>query len=755
MAKPSEEDKRLLSTVVDHFYKEDTPTRERQIRNWRRLKLYWANFSQIYWSEVAQDWKIANRDVSNEDTDQEYYDRPVNVFRAFIETIIAALSIQIPAISCSPDDADNPLDLSTAKAGDKIAEQVYKHNNVVFLWLHALYVFMTEGMVACYNYSHKDEAYGTYNEPKYKDEEVEAHVCPNCEQRLADDIFSNKVIDEFNPGDAESELQDTIKNEGPVCPVCGEILDPDLQKTKLIVNRLVGTTTKAKSRICLEVYGGLYVKVANYARCQDDTPYLLLMYETHYANALEEYPHLREDIPSGGWSNVGINDPYEQFGRLNVEYRGDYPLENVTIKHAWLRPASFNILPDADYDALKRKYPNGVRVDLVNETVAGCEAEKLDDHWTLTKNPLADYLNHDPLGELLTNIQDITNDLISLILQTIEHGIEQTWADPAVVDFNAQGQIEAQPGTITPTKTVTGKRVSEAFYSTKTAALAPEVIPFFRLVQELGQFVSGALPSLFGGQSGKGGSKTAAEYAMSRSMALQRLQTPWKMLTLWWKDIFSKVIPMYIQNLEEDERIVEKDDKGNFLNVYIRKAELAGKIGSIELESSEQIPISDEQQKEMMLNLLQLNIEELNAAFTSPENLPFIRKLVRIPQFKLPGEDDRQKQYEEINLLVASAPIVMAPEINPTLVQEEVEPTELPSVPIDPLVDNHEIESATCRTWLIGPAGRLAKIENPDGYKNVMLHMKEHINMMQQNMQMMAQQQPANEPGTKPEVEKV
>src|SRR4029077_6115185 len=121
----------LLKTVVDHFDKEDRVTRERQIRHWRRQKLYWNNFSQIYWSEVAHDYRIYGRDTTfGADTDQDYYDRPINVYRAFLETIIAALSVQIPAITCVPDDADNPLDLSTAKAGDKISELIYKHNNV-------------------------------------------------------------------------------------------------------------------------------------------------------------------------------------------------------------------------------------------------------------------------------------------------------------------------------------------------------------------------------------------------------------------------------------------------------------------------------------------------------------------------------------------------------------------------------------------------------------------------------------------------
>src|SRR5438445_7805858 len=89
----------LLKTVADHFNNEDRATRERQIRQLRRLKLYWNNFSQIYWSEKAHDYRVYNRDANSTDTDQDYYDKPVNIFKAFLETIIAALSIQIPAIN--------------------------------------------------------------------------------------------------------------------------------------------------------------------------------------------------------------------------------------------------------------------------------------------------------------------------------------------------------------------------------------------------------------------------------------------------------------------------------------------------------------------------------------------------------------------------------------------------------------------------------------------------------------------------------
>src|SRR5215472_4441877 len=172
---------RNLRTVLEHFDKEDRAVRERQIRTWRRLKLFWEGFQKAWYSEVAHDWRIWDETTAEGDTDQSYYDKPINVFRAYLESIIAALSITIPPLKCFPDDADDALDLSTAKAGDKIAELVYRHNDVSLLWLHALFIFCTEGMVACHTYSHKDENYGTWQKKEYEDTD-EVHQLTSCPQ---------------------------------------------------------------------------------------------------------------------------------------------------------------------------------------------------------------------------------------------------------------------------------------------------------------------------------------------------------------------------------------------------------------------------------------------------------------------------------------------------------------------------------------------------------------------------------------------
>jgi len=745
--------KNLLKQVVEHFDEEDRAVRDRQIRTWRRLKLLWENIQHTYYSEVAHDWRIPDSERAGEDTDQGYYDKPVNVFRAYLESIIAALSVTVPPITCFPDDADNPLDLATAKAGDKIAELIFRHNDSPLLWLHALFIFCTEGMTACYSYPKEDEKYGTYEEKKYEEtlEEHEYSICPICKMEMADRIISDQQRDKYSPDDDDVVANDILFNqEMDLCPNCARMVIPDLQKSTLTVTRLVGVTHNPKSRICLEVYGGLFVKVPIWARKQEDCPYLIYAYETHYANVLQQYPDLRDKIVKQGAGAPGGYELYEQWGRLSPQYHGEYPINNVTVRNSWLRPSAFNILQEDDAEELKKLFPNGAKVVMVNDCVADACNEALDDCWTLTYNPLADYIHFDPIGLLLVSVQDITNDLISLVLQTVEHGIPQTFADPKVLNFNAYREQPATPGAIYPATPKSGKTLSESFYEVKTATLSAEVLPFANKVQEVGQLVSGALPSLFGGQVS--GSRTASEYSMSRSQALQRLQTTWKMLTIWWKTVFGKVIPMYIKEMKDDERQVRKDEFGNFINVFIRKAELEGKIGSVELEANENLPITWNQQKDAIMQLLETNNEQIIGTLASPENLPYIKRAIGLTDYIVPGESDREKQYEEIQQLINSEPIVMPPDPMMVMQAQQMgmpppQEQELPSVEPEFDVDDHKLEADICRRWLVSDAGRLCKIENPPGYKNVLLHMKMHKDMdMQKQMQEMMQQAPPMDP---------
>ena len=283
--------------------------------------------------------------------------------------------------------------------------------------------------------------------------------------------------------------------------------------------------------------------------------------------------------------------------------------------------------------------------------------------------------------------------------------------------------MESVPGGIYEATPKSGKSLQESFHEIRTANLSPEVMPFAQNIQNLAQLVSGALPSLFGGQM-EAGSGTASEYGMSRAQALQRLQNTWKIFTFWWKEIFGKVIPMYINEVKDDERDVQRDDEGNFINTFIRKAELEGKIGKVELEANENLPLTWSQQKDVIMQLIQTTNPEILAIIGSPKNLPIVRNAIGLTDFFVPGEDDKDKQFDEIKMLLNSEPMPTGDPMMP----------EMPSVDIDPVYENHSIEFEAVRSWVVSEAGRQAKVDNEAGYRNVLLHGKLHYMQMQNSM---------------------
>ena len=748
MKLPSEDIQSALKTIIDRFRSEDKAVRERQLRMWKRLKFMWEGFQHVWWNEVAHDWRIydlQNLDANSSTGDASYYDKQANIFKALLESIIAALSVNIPGIIGVPDDADNVLDMQTAKAARKIASLIAKHNDIKLLWLHSLYICMTEGLVCAYNYPKEDLSYGHYDEPKYEDTEVSVKnlICPNCKTNIASIPLSNEERDEYDPSDDDVVSHNLLLNKDEnLCPQCLMQVDPEFQEDKMIVPRFVGYIRKPKARQCIESYGGLYIKVPNYATCQAEIPYLCFSKEIHYSFIIEEYAKDDSDLSEKirNLKGAGFNDAYERWARLSPQYMGEYPLDTPTLNQWWLRPASYATLSDDSMaKKLRSKFPDGCKVVMVYDTILCVENESLDDHWTLTYNPLTSHIHHEPLGEGIVPMQEVLNEMINLILQTTEHGIPQTFADPGVLNFEAYSQLEATPGMVIPTKPLgSSKSLQDGFYEVKTATLSQEVMPFVQFIQDMAQMVSGALPSLWGGAQ-PNSSKTASQYSMARSQALQRLQNQWDMFRLWWKNIHGKVIPAFIECTLDDERFVEKDEQGNFINVFIRKAELQGKLGSIELEGAEQLPISWAQMKDVVMQLLSTNNPLVQQAMAAPENLALIKSAIGIEDFVVPGEDDREKQYEEILLLVNSAPIQNV-QLNPQTGTPQ--PTQEPSVEVDPF-DNHQVHAEICKEWLVSEPGRLCKIENQPGYMNVLLHWQKHNQIVQQAQMQSIQMQEA------------
>ena len=193
---------------------------------------------------------------------------------------------------------------------------------------------------------------------------------------MADKTITAVQEDKFAPTEEDAGIDAAIDEGAEMCPNCAGQIVPDKVQQTVTVTRLVGVTNHPKSRICMEVFGGLFVKVPVWARSQKECNYLIYSYETHYANVLEEYPELKDKIIKQGSSNY---DLYEQWGRTSPQYHGEHPINNVTVRNCWLRPAAYNVLNADEMEDLRKQFPDGCKVVVVNDAVAHACNENLDD----------------------------------------------------------------------------------------------------------------------------------------------------------------------------------------------------------------------------------------------------------------------------------------------------------------------------------------------------------------------------------------
>jgi hypothetical protein len=762
---------RLLSQLIDDLERPEYSIRQQMVMVWRKMENYWRDRQYIIWDEVAGDWRTPEelRQMDNKiEIDPASYAKIINIYKAHGEAIISALSSGLPYVRFFPDDADVPEDLFTAKSYSKISELIQKRNKGQLLFIRALFVLYNCGTVFAYNENKDTTQFGTHKKKQYEDKPIinRQHFCPSCGMMMGSDQLDAPEPTDAVPGSVQSA--NTLPPPQPMqCPQCGEMVQPDTEDFEDIIPQLIGETEEPKSHEFIEIFSGQHVKAAHWARTQAQLPYLTLETEEHYALLRDIYPEIADKIIP-----TTASETFDAQSRTNADYRGDTPRDLTTFKRSWIRPWAYNVLlktnpstqgsgmegeelDDASY--LKKLYPEGVYIAKVGEIIAEAVPDKLDDHWTVTMNPLSNFLHADPLAQPLVPVQDITNELTNLTLETIEFGIPETFYDSETIDADQYGKSEARPGMLYPAKARPTMGLDSSFHTVKTSALSQEVDNFANRITDAGQLVVGAQPTIWGGAlEGAGG--TAREVEQSKASALQRLNLTWTMLKIWWADVMAKSVRSFAVNMKDDEKYVEA--KGNsFINVWIRRAEMTGKVGSIEPDVNEAFPISWAQKRDILMNMIALKNPMVESVLAHPENAGTIASVIGFPELYIPGDDARNKQLYEISQLVMAQPMVMPPPMPVQGVEGEAGPPmngpgegEPPmqeqfqsTIPVEEWND-HPVESETCKAWLMSDVGIDTKEKNPAGYMNVVTHMQEHDKFIQQAQAAeMAAQAPVND----------
>lgn len=681
-----------ILALIEIAEKEDLDIRQPMLAKCKRNDYYFNNIQTVYYDAVARDYRSIESALAESGNQLDDVDdvKMVQIYRAYAESLISALSVEAPNMEVAPDDAENPEDIQTAETYQRAGEMLSKHNEAPLMIIKALTIQFNFGTIFIHNYYKKDPAYGVIRKPIKEEQKPKPVFDLRCQ-------YCGELID--------SGLDQEVVSEGSSikCPNCDYTGPPNVYKRLEYITEVTEWEDTPKGRSGFDIFGPNYVKVPMYARRQENCGYLILRLEDDCAKFKAVYED--DDIDKDG----SDTEKYERWSRIPPEYVGTMPEDLTTARYAWFRPWFYKKLKnETREELLNRKFPNGLCVTVIGKTVLERTHERLDDRWTISFDPRANFIHAEPPGNALVPMQDVTTDIFNLGLQSIEFGIPETFVHPKTLNLKKYSSTPAAPGMMTNANPPEpGRQLSEGFHTVQTATLSGEYTQFSRDLTSMTQFITGAFPSIFGG-SNLSGSDTATEYVESRGRALQRLQLTWGIIKCVWSKMLFKCTTDYLTNLIEDDKFTDKKN-GTFINVWIRKSSLNGKVGHVEPELDGHLPQSWAQKKEFLMNLIQLANPELTPIILHPSNVEILKKSTGMPEFYIPGEHDRNKQFSEFYELSQGQP-----------------QGDLPSVDIDIDVDDHVVHMLVLKNILVSQLGMQLYKENPAGYENNIMHYRRH-----------------------------
>jgi hypothetical protein len=287
-----------------------------------------------------------------------------------------------------------------------------------------------------------------------------------------------------------------------------------------------------------------------------------------------------------------------------------------------------------------------------------------------------------------------------------------------------------------------------------------DMIQFMENLQgPLAQFVTGVLPSLFGGSMAD--NETASGYSMARDQAMGGIGLIYREMKSLYARVMLQGVRCAAYNRVNDIKMQLPGRNGKPEPVQVEIEDLKGNLRCLP-ETDENFPESWSQKRNAFMTLFGQAAQNpiLMNILQQPDNQVLAQQMFGIEGLVIPGADSRNKQLVEIDQLLSEPPSPNQPAMHQAAVVKTVaqiaqhhglqvpappQPTPeqllMPSVPIDPIFDDHQIEFEECKRWINSPEGQEAKQMNPKGFQNVRLHALAHYQQVQAQAAQAAQQQ--------------
>jgi len=766
-----------LRELVRQYRQEGVTARRHEIRRVRQARLFWQGLQYAWWNPNDMNWHLPFEQKFNDDRALEEmprYQFVTNFYQGFGLSFVAVLSQDVASVRFYPQSAQSLVDIAAAKAASDVAELVERNNHVEHLLTSIGYFLWTDGKLGAYvRYVADGQRFG------FREQEILAGVeiplgtdvweCPQCGMETAvggdqrPDSSDQGAGDdgETLPGSLHSAAgapnygaqentgrsgrDDTASVYGSNCPGCGaEFGGKDLRRAERVtVPRVVETRRVANGQEVITIAGGLELNTPVWANEMHEFPYLQWQTEVHRAKLKAAYPHAANKIETT--PSQGAEDVYARVSRISVEqglpsiHPGDALMNLITFDRTWLRPWAFYSVEDEEVRReLLALFPDGCYVAFAGDAYCEARNESMDDHWRVLHALPGDGQNRPSVGDSLVQVQERYNVLSNMQAETYEYGIPPIYADPQVLDFDALANQVAEPAAHFPARARPGQPLAAGFFQPAPAQVPPDMIRHQQdLIGPVAQFLTGLFPAVFGGNMED--VKTASGYALARDQALGRLGLVWRRLKQFYGEVMLLGVEAFRKSRPEDLDVPLLGPDGMLDARMIRVADLKGNI-AVHPEADETFPRLKSQQRGVLQQLFGLKDPLIQEAMADPANIGYIKNVLGLTELVVPGEDSRNKQLREIQVLLGVAPIVV--EVPAAGGDQRADNSEqeagrasrtvvLPSVAVDLLLDNHAVEFEECKRWANSEAGQSARMTNPAGFANVRAHAEAHLRAMQ------------------------
>ena len=675
------ESARALVDLVDEYRRNDASERERCVDEWVRAAAYWEGDQNLY-EDLETGTMRPMRDSPDWDESwEDIPDRVMNIYRVHGESVIAATVSDMPSVTFWPDDADSEDDKSTAAAWTVASELIQRQNRqalldrrtAMFIWLYG----------HAFSY--------TWTETSAREFE---RGWPVTGQPGPDGL-------------QEREWADIPKT---------------LQNVEIISPREVHADSRA-DRL-------------------EHSPFLIRYARKHRNWLIERHPEY-----ASMFDQETEDDGYEDTARAH-EHGHREPQAGIgegwiEVKYVWLQSWAIREPSGADgnrsglLDRAREEFPDGVHMLIVGEDLVYARNERMLDHWTKFMRSVEEGANPPAQGKQTIETTDLENEAANAMIDALKHSVPALFSVTSIIDpeeFTKAPALAGQwHGTAEPPN---NKSLGESFWQPQGTRLPDGIDHVLAYLKATGEKVSGDLPSIMGAPN-RGGSKTLGEWMDSKAQATKRLDITYFDLGDFKAETMGKAVKLYFDEIQRprdgmlyDRKSVKKQGS-EYVNVWIRHAQLQGRVGDITPEAVRGVPLSIHEQRRVLLELIQQPTPVTEAILADPGNLGEAVRLLGLRTMSIPHADSTDKQRNEIKELLKSGPQMTVDPDSQEQVPMVGKPGSAwegrPMSTIDPHdTDYHEIEAECIRTWASSLAGRQAFEENPQGFANVLAHYAQH-----------------------------